>query len=270
MNSSVPAHLVGLWRRRSLLDANGCDRTTEVYWLQTHSLYADLRLPPGRPGFSGCTGVNDLDEEQLGWLAQQQGFAGRLRLDENVATWVREIDFQPPARVADVGRLDLRGARLVEHGVLTPYTEEWIREEGPVGPVLALALSEESIEQHTLPQRQGIVVAVGEHFMHARARSVQLPAGTRLHSLLENDVSRGVRERLLLECVIDYGRLRGETCPWQILRSTQPWREGGSLLELELTVRHQQPDSVETIGVDGVRRRWRVVEGNDGLLRASS
>lgn len=265
IDSTVPAELVGLWRRRSLVDAHGCDRSTEVYWLQTHSLYADLRLPANRPGFSGCAGIHDLDYPQIDWLARQQGFAGRLLLDGDIATWVRELDYQPPGLDRDVGRLDRRATTMFEYGVVRAYTEKWVREPGPADQVLALALTDDST-QCFLPPRKGMVVVVGDHFMHARGRRVSLPPGTTLASLLQDSGDDTASASLLLDCVIDYGCRHGGQRPWQIQRSTQPWREGSSLLDLDLAVRSSQPDSVETVSAAGVRCRWRIVEGHGGLL----
>jgi len=47
---SVPDAYLGVWRRRLLTTTAGLrDETSEVYWLQTASLHADLRLPRPQP-----------------------------------------------------------------------------------------------------------------------------------------------------------------------------------------------------------------------------
>jgi len=45
---TVPDAYLGVWRRRLLTTTAGLrDETSEVYWLQTANLHADLRLPGG-------------------------------------------------------------------------------------------------------------------------------------------------------------------------------------------------------------------------------
>lgn len=47
---TVPDAYLGVWRRRLLTTTAGLrDETSEVYWLQTACLHADLRLPGVNP-----------------------------------------------------------------------------------------------------------------------------------------------------------------------------------------------------------------------------
>jgi hypothetical protein len=48
----TPASLAGLWTRSLIILPDGTgDATSVVSWLQGLSLYADLRIPAGRPDF---------------------------------------------------------------------------------------------------------------------------------------------------------------------------------------------------------------------------
>ena len=73
---SVPDAYLGVWRRRLLTTTAGLrDETSEVYWLQTASLHADLRLPrpqalPPAASLETCSHAQQLA------LSEQAGFAG--------------------------------------------------------------------------------------------------------------------------------------------------------------------------------------------------
>ena len=50
MISPVPAEYHGVWRRNLLKTRTGInDDTTQVFWLQTDSMFGDLRLPTTDP-----------------------------------------------------------------------------------------------------------------------------------------------------------------------------------------------------------------------------
>ena len=50
----------------------------------------DIRIPAGRPDFSGVQRLEDCSDAQLAWLATQQGFAGVTTVDEVVRATVSE------------------------------------------------------------------------------------------------------------------------------------------------------------------------------------
>ncbi|WP_253910894.1 hypothetical protein [Stutzerimonas zhaodongensis] len=48
--NSIPETYMGVWRRRLLTTSDGCrDETSDVYWLQTAHLHADVRIPHPPP-----------------------------------------------------------------------------------------------------------------------------------------------------------------------------------------------------------------------------
>ena len=265
----VPEHLVGLWRRLSVTTPVGTDTTTEVYWLQTSSAYVDLRIPAGRPDFSGCRDYEDLNAEQLAWLATQQGFAGRLAVEEDVGSWHRDLDFQPPSPVADVGRFQFHERGMTETGVLQDYSEEWVRETSSSADRLALKLWHEHGPGGILPKRAGYIVVVGEHFMYARGRLVHLPRGTTLLGLFDDQVERADRRHALLDCIIDYGR-RSEDGQWRILRSNHPWREGHCLLQSDLGILGTRNGMLHTHSAAGIECQWEILEQVGNVLDIGS
>jgi hypothetical protein len=219
----VPHNYIGLWKRRCLIDAEGnVDRDTSVYWLQTHRMYADLRVPPGRPDFGGITALAECSDAQLAWLGRQQGFAGCLYVDATVCRWEREIDLQPPAPVPDVGRMMFDGDTLIERGVHARYEEEWERlTDGRIAT--ALFLLHESTRWAVSVPRKGFLLVVDDYFMFVRDRLSRPPS-----ALVETHPDRArLLERLGAE--ISFGVRRGGTVPWEIRLSSLPFREGASL-----------------------------------------
>lgn len=212
----VPSEYVGLWRRERLARPDGWrDVTTEVYWLQSHGLFVDLRIPQPRPDFRGCAGLENLPPELAAWLPRQQGFAGRLTVDDGVCHWHRELDYQPPGEFEDIGRAEfISDALMLESGILADYTEVW-RKAVPNGSG-ALAMRAEK----TPGGRVGILVAVGDYFMYAvdRPQALSRESGHADWTAAE------------LECEIGFGRVR-PGMPWRIERCSLPFREGGVLLD---------------------------------------
>jgi len=210
----------GLWRRRLLRDADGEDRDTRVWWLQGDGCYVDLRQPAERPDFSGVTGFDQCNHEQLAWLARQQGFAGQLLIDSKRLHWQRRIDLQPPAALADIGDVRWDGDCLHEQGVLADYAEEWLWQRP--------ASSASGVWE--TPDGRGLRVVLGEWFMQAVDRRPSLPPGTNLARLLTRT---GADPAALLDCAIDFGRIEHTGNEWQVLHSSLPWREGNNLAALD-------------------------------------
>lgn len=111
--AAVPRRLCGVWSRTLLTTAGHLDDTSTVFWLQTDSLFGDLRLPAG----IGATATDEL-------LLSQISFCGHtVAVEEEDGTtrcsWFREADFgspflpglvpEPPGGAPDVARLTWKG-----------------------------------------------------------------------------------------------------------------------------------------------------------------
>ncbi|MFE0758399.1 hypothetical protein ACFW16_30855 [Inquilinus sp. NPDC058860] len=193
----VPDWLVGVWRRRLIAFPDGReDRSTAVFWLQTRSAFADIRLPQESLALPRLP-RSALPAEALPILARQDGFAGHTTLDGDLCTWHRWISYRPPGPTPDAGRLRLEAGLLIEEGVHAAYREDWERlDDGADGTM--------AFEGDGGPPR--LLVRVGSHFIRIEA---------------PDSVSDGPG------CVIDYGRVAaaGE---WRIVLSTEPDRTGSS------------------------------------------
>lgn len=106
-NWIVPEWATGAWRRTLFESPEREDRSTDVLYLQTPVLFADIRIPvePGRP---------------------KEGFAGHASVTGQICRWNRPIDVTPkPGGAIDIGVMYRNGARLLECGVERNYLEEW-------------------------------------------------------------------------------------------------------------------------------------------------
>ena len=248
----------GLWQRTLLVRADASrDTTTWVGWLQGPSLFADLRQPAGRPSFAGVRCLADLSGEQVAWLAEQEGFAGRLERDGAFFVWQRMLDFQPAPPEPDSGRLYLEGPIMVEEGRHSPYVEHWQRQE--VGDAACSAAHLRDVVSGC----DAILVRVGRAFMYARAgASASLAAGTRLADGVAAAPSLEVA-RNLVDCEISFGSVGDGT--WRIERSSLPFREGAALAPQWAA--GGQRYSTADVAADGspLRRTWELVEIEGGV-----
>lgn len=163
--TEVPTWIQGVWRRERVERGDGSvDRDTRVIWLQTPTLYADIRIPKVRRSPAG-----------------QQGFAGWLTVVGQVCTWHRPIDRQPPTRPPDVGTMFRRGRRMIECGVHANYLEDWRLLDDGQGRFLALARGAGKMQE--------LLVMAGHHFIAAAAASEH-----RAYELSYGRIDRRTRE----------------------------------------------------------------------------
>ena len=221
----APEWLTGVWVRKALWfeDADP-DYSTRVFYVQTPTLFGHIRIPESRPDASNAICLSDLHDTELKKLAIQEGFAGYVEIADDVVTWQREIDFQPPAEIPDVGRCTVDKQYMIETGIHSDYSEKWQRIEDGKGQFLAMQIAgdEGKLANH-------ILVVAGDHFLYARGRKHSLEPATSLHHLLQ---LRGMnRERLIryLDCEFSYGLVHGGRTPWEIYLSTLPFKEGQKL-----------------------------------------
>lgn len=236
----VPPALRCVWRR-SLLRVPGTadDTTTTVFWLQAARWHADIRIPAGRPDFSGVQRLEDCSDAQLAWLATQQGFAGVTTVDprSQETNWLRLVDFQPPSALPDAGYTEFTQGMLVETGVHADYVEHWHRVPATDnGCAVFRRLDSDSTE---------LLMTAGSMVMRVRARSAGFGpqgwgSGELLRQQLDFEISCGVRNA------------RG----WRVQHSTFPWLEGRQqgvdLIDLD--------DGSVRMTVDGLSSRWEVLE----------
>lgn len=217
----LPEWLRGAWRRVLLRTPDGAeDRATEVLWLQTGCLFADIRIPADRPSLAGRRGVEDCAADELVKAASVRAFAGWTQFHAGVCRWTRPIDFQPPTGQEDAGRMALRDGALWEYGLRDDYAEEYVRVASGGSRIAAWALQPDAVDP-----RPGVLVIVDGLVMRAIGRPRALPVGDSLADLvLRHRDDRDVL-RQLFDCEISLAAADGLV----VTRSTLPWREGSRL-----------------------------------------
>lgn len=214
---------VGAWQRDWFRRRDGAtDRSVTVRYVQTPSVFGDLRIPDDRPDVAPAASLAALTDDQLAALARQNGFAGFTTIAGANATWHHEIDFQPvdPANEgADIGRIEPAGEhRMFEHALDDSYVESWSALERGTGGFFAARVERDG-------RVAQLLAVAGEHFIYARTRAVPLPPAPSLAELIAR--THPPRDTLVayLDCEISYGTTHG----WQIERSTLPWLQGKHL-----------------------------------------
>lgn len=209
----------GLWTRSLIAWPDGRrDTTTYAGWLQGPTLFADLRQPEGPPSFAGVACLNDLGPAHFGWLARQEGFAGRFVRAGTAFEWQRIIDFQCTSTNSDAGYLVFEGDVLVEQGRDIPYIEHWHRADPEVAPLFAARM------QDTVG-REGFIVRAGAVFMYVRDRATPLAFNGSLPEMVAAGTAG--EARAFLDCEISLGHVSGDD--WIIERSSLPYRVGKNL-----------------------------------------
>jgi hypothetical protein len=228
MTAFVPPDLTGLWRREVITTPAGYrDATTRVFWLQTRSWYADLRVRADRPDRPGATGFADYTNAELIQLAAVQGFAGQLTAQDGVCLWRRDLDYQPPSDDLDEARFAVEGEVMIEDGIHSDYQEIWRRKARSLSPLAAFRLTEDT----THPDRAGLLVVAGDHFMEIQDRAGPLMHGTKLVDHVTTALEAGDRDAAIaaLSMRISLGRV--DAGDWNVTLSSCPWLEGRPLGE---------------------------------------
>ncbi|MEX2298320.1 MAG: hypothetical protein WD715_12965 [Dongiaceae bacterium] len=148
---AIPSWAVGAWRRELLEWDDGEDRRTEVLWLQTPILFADIRNP--------------VDDSKIA-----EGFAGHLSVTGQTCRWNRPIDVKPKGGDGDIGVVSTRGTRMIELGVHRNYLEEWRRiDDGRTHFAASrgsMQIGSDGVRWPTSGPLE-IVVGIGPHLIHA-------------------------------------------------------------------------------------------------------
>ncbi|MDJ1009255.1 MAG: hypothetical protein QNJ13_15675 [Paracoccaceae bacterium] len=150
------ADLQGHWRRAWLKAPGVIDHETAVHWMQVGSLYADIRIPCPRPDVRGATALADLGRATLLDLLGAEGFAGAIRLNGDICTWERRINWHGEPTAVDAGRMRMEAwSELIEEGIHAEYSELWHR----TGEETAFA------ERYSAGDELGFLVSVGQRFV---------------------------------------------------------------------------------------------------------
>lgn len=222
----APEWLTGVWERKVLsFEGADPDYSTRVFYVQTPTLFGDIRIPESRPDVSNVISFEELDDTELEELAKQEGFAGYVEIEGDIVTWQREIDFQPPTGIPDTGRCTLDKQVMIESGIHLDYSEKWQRIDDGNGQFLAMRIDG---DEGGLGNQ--ILVVAGDHFLYARGRKHSLEPAKSLNHLFQ--LKNLKREQIVryIDCEFSYGFIRNGKKPWEIYLSTLPFKEGQTLI----------------------------------------
>ena len=153
---AVPSWVRGVWQRTGIR-TDGRERNDAlVYWIQTPTLYADIRVP---------STAEDTP------TPLPEGFAGWLDVEDQICRWRRPIDLNPKPGVLDHGAMFRDDEKLVEVGLLANYLENYQRID-PATRCFAASCGEFRVADGEVQfATQGpldILVTAGTHVIHAR------------------------------------------------------------------------------------------------------
>lgn len=225
----VPDCYLGVWQRQYLESPTGVDTSSQVFWLQTSVLHADIRVPADRTVSKNHQSLSGYTMEELKQLANQQGFAGITKVTGNNCQWHHELDFQPPRNVRDIGHMQFNGSHLLETGIDSNYAEIWERLPDSVGNNISLRFTEINIDQSPGLKQSGILVISGDYFIFVRDRTTTLPHVYSLAAYIHDAALNEQQLMVLLDFEVSFGRVAHGNNPWEIQLSTLPFREGTSL-----------------------------------------
>lgn len=255
----VPQQYLSVWKRTLLTTGTGHrDISTTVFWLQTKTLFADLRIPTPAPA-AACPGVEHCTQQQLQELAAQQGFAGTTQVVGDICTWNREIDYQPKSGPPDVGKMAFVTPDFLtedDPSGANAYHEDWQRVEGSSADVWSYRLESDSTSG-----KQGFLLGSGNYFFFAVGREKELAPEGDLLSQLEKTSPE--QQHSLFEMELSFGEVvRDSATTWTILHSTLPGRAGQALLNdltiLQLHTVAQSGSSLK-IGAAAASGPWKLV-----------
>ncbi|MEO8881052.1 MAG: hypothetical protein ABI446_11730 [Gemmatimonadaceae bacterium] len=221
--AALPSWLPGVWRRAWIERRAARTDAFDVHYFQTPSTFADIRIPRDRPSFAHAKSFEDLTDAELLALAKQRGFSGNTTVSVALATWHHEIDFQPPDTSADIGRLErVDDSHMFEHATDSSYVESWRKADSGESRFLVVRVERARRLDRTL-------IVVGDRFIYVRNRTRDLPPAESIDSLIVSTHASRAQIIAYLDCEFSVGRIHGASIPWQIERSTLPWRESRRL-----------------------------------------
>ena len=221
--ASVPKVYQGVWRRTLLEQDGEVDSSSFVLWLQTEQYHADLRIPASRPTFNAINRLEDCSLDQLAWLATQQGFSGITQVDGNIATWLRDQDFQPSNEHRDIGEMKLEtGDILIETGVEANYLERW--EKVPNSHLNLSVKQAFGVNRHDNKVPARLFIA-NNLFAYVRSRDVQIPTAKSLVAAINHFQPSKTELLDWLDFEISFGEIM-DVSHGYITNSTLPFREG--------------------------------------------
>jgi hypothetical protein len=221
----------------------------QVYWLQTPSWHADVRVPQDRPDFLGITSLAQCSDAQLHWLLKQESFCGVTVVDNDICRWVRQLDVRL-RETNDFGRMRFDGDMVEEFGIEIDSYEIWRRLPGTLG--VSFAMERVSTSAAEDDSARAVLCVAGDRFIYTRNRAMWAAPAVRARS----QIALGKAPRAELEAFLDFEGSFGTIADGVglITMSTLPWREG------EVAFSMDEIDAVRQDTDGAVSSGWRYID----------
>lgn len=232
-NQSVPAWTIGCFRRRSITYYTGqMDTATEVWWLQSYGLTADLRLWPDQPALKEKPYPNGCTPDELTALAQVEGGIAETRWNGSQMSWDNWTAFQLHDKWPEPGKLYRVGDCLIEFAPSGAYVEDWRRQPASEGLLVGLRLIDErNSETDELLYRGGGLIICGDHAALIRGRKQPIETDQKLADFLSAHLENQTKISEIFNFETSYGRRSSVDHPYLVESSTHPLRQGNLLFD---------------------------------------
>jgi hypothetical protein len=230
-SDSAPDWLLGCFRRRSITFYTGStDATTQVFWLQSRGLSADLRIAPDRPSPRRRASLDCYSSAELEMLAEVEGGVASTAWDGEIMRWSGWTAFQVHEKWPEPAQLRRVGDRMIEFAPSGAYVEDWSLQPSRPGPVIGLRLLQESnVDTGAVNHCGGGLVVCGDHAALVRGRPRTLPSCRRLTELIRTWVDDEAIRDDIFAFEASYAVRDDALGPFTISVSTNPLRDGETL-----------------------------------------
>jgi hypothetical protein len=231
---SVPASVLGCFRRRSITFYNGTtDSATTVYWLQSRGLSADFRFGPASFRSKGRKHLADYTDSQIKEAALREGGLSQTAWDGQLMKWFDWTAFQVHDKWPEPASLRRVGDCIIEFAPSGAYVEDWRLQSSPPGSLIGLRLIEErKADTGEVLHRGGGLIICGQYGAFVRGR----PSPLQGPGVLIEQVRKNIRDRAFLQsvfsCDASFGIRSEQGGSFYVAFSTDPRREGEPLLAM--------------------------------------
>jgi hypothetical protein len=256
---TVPDWAIGCMDREYIILDGGAKDPSVAIWIQTESMFFDLRKRHDRPAFADRNSLEDFSGDELMQLARHSGDVGICSIEDHVATWKGWIDrfgfFSDDVAIfPEDGRLEPKGNVIYEYETpksSVPYEEAWVQQPCDDGLVAHLTLHADSDPNEVLA-----VLLVVDRYAGYVEKSTSANRSS-LETQLKEAAGDLEHMRQILDCEASYAIRPSDAAAYVVRHSNFPFREGGELdvpqMDREILERNQKLPSVR-------ERAWWQVE----------
>src|SRR5271166_782727 len=203
-SGAAPDWMLGCFRRRFITYYTGAsDTSTEVYWLQSRKLSAEVRIPARRPDPRGRASYGDYSHEELKALADVEGGIAETAWDGEIMHWSSLVAFQLHQKWPEPGLLRRIGDCMMEFAPSGAYVEDWRLQPSRPGPVVGLRLLREfNVESGAVTHSGGGLVVCGDHAALVLGRPRALPPCGRVSELIRDSAGSSLQDVFSCEASI--------------------------------------------------------------------